>query len=334
MSISEYRAFNFPCEVPEVSWWKNTKIPDFRTVKSLGYRVLPVSDVLYTNSTGQVNNTARSIGTDNVNYAALKNSFENQGINPNFLPPVVLQYEEKLELLDGFTRHSILVDKSQERFVYVVVELKEGFSIDDARDEVGLGLNNHPQSKRHTLVDFKKRLKRWINSHSDDKEVTSKDCIEWFNRIPNSFSDKEIVETVDKVLNEKLAAETTESFTNTTAKKRGAKLLNTNRVVYAFDNKTGASLETCLGQVIKHYKDNLEVPEVVGFTKKVSAEDLESVRGKMQQDVDDLNQGLRLLARNFLAADRRNEGDSYEFVKLKGFLPQIVNIEEDIVEYD
>ena len=348
MSISEYRAFNFPCEVPEVSWWKNTKIPDFRTVKSLGYRVLPVSDVLYTNSTGQVNNTARSIGTDNVNYAALKNSFENQGINPNFLPPIVLlaplkekeapmdiepSYRAKL-LLDGFTRHSILVDKCQEKFVYLVVELKEGFSVHDAQDEIGLGLNNHPQSKRHTLVDFKKRLKRWINSHSDDKEVTSKDCIEWFNRIPNSFSDKEIVETVDKVLNEKLAAETTESFTNTTAKKRGAKLLNTNRVVYAFDNKTGASLETCLGQVIKHYKENLEVPEVVGFTKKVSAEDLESVRGKMQHDVDDLNQGLRLLARNFLAADRRGEGDSYEFVKLKGFLPQIVNIEEDIVEYD
>ena len=134
MSISEFRAFNFPCEVPEVSWWKNTKIPDFRTVKSLGYRVLPVSDVLYTNSIGQVNNTARSIGTDNVNYAALKNSFENQGINPNFLPPVVLQYEEKLELLDGFTRHSGLVDKSQERFVYVVVELKEVFSLQAAQD--------------------------------------------------------------------------------------------------------------------------------------------------------------------------------------------------------
>lgn len=332
MSISEYRAFNFPCEVPEVSWWKNTKIPDFRTVKSLGYRVLPVSDVLYTNSTGQVNNTARSIGTDNVNYAALKNSFENQGINPNFLPPVVLQYEEKLELLDGFTRHSVLVDKSQERFVYVVVELKEGFSLQDAQDEIGLGLNNHPQSKRHTLVDFKKRLKRWINSHS--KEVTSKDCIEWFNRIPNSFSDKEIVETVDKVLNEKLAAETTESFTNTTAKKRGAKLLKTNRVVYAFDNKTGASLETCLGQVLKHYKENLEVPEVVGFTKKVAAEDLASVRLKMQEGADEFNESFRLLARNFLAADKRGEGDSYKVINLKGFLPQIVDIEDDIIEYD
>ena len=239
-----------------------------------------------------------------------------------------------MELLDGFTRHSILVDKSQERFVYVVVELKEGFSIDDARDEVGLGLNNHPQSKKHTLVDFKKRLKRWINSHSVDEKVTSEDCTEWFKRIPNSFSDKQISSTVNKVLNEKLAAETTESFTNTTAKKKGAKLLNTNRVVYAFDNTTGASLELLLGQIIKHYKENLEVPEVVGFTKKVSAEDLESVRLKMQQDVDERNQGMRLLARNFLAADKRGEGDSYEFIKLRGFLPQIVNIEDDIIEYD
>ena len=121
MSISEFRAFNFPCEVPEISWWKNTKIPKFRTVKSLGFKVISVGDIHYTNSSGQVNNSARSIGTDNVNFAAIKNSFENQGINPNFLPPVVLQYEEKLELLDGFTRHSVLVDKSQEKFVYLVV---------------------------------------------------------------------------------------------------------------------------------------------------------------------------------------------------------------------
>ena len=317
MSISEFRAFNFPCEVPEISWWKNTKIPKFRTVKSLGFKVVPVGDIHYTNSSGQVNNSARSIGTDNVNFAAIKNSFENQGINPNFLPPVILEYyvdgNHVWELLDGFTRHSVLVDKSQEKFVYLVVTLKEGFSIDDARDEVGLGCNNHPQSKKHTLLDFKKRLKKWIN------------------RIPNSFSEKDIVDTVDKVLNEKLAAETTESFTNKTAKIRGAKLLNTNRVVYAFDNKTGASLESCLGQVIKHYMENLEVPEVVGFTKKVPSEEVESVRKNMQQEVDNLNQGLRLIARNFLAADKRKEGDSYEFIKLKGFLPQIVDVEDDII---
>ena len=333
MSISEFRAFNFPCEVPEISWWKNTKIPKFRTVKSLGFKVISVGDIHYTNSSGQVNNSARSIGTDNVNFAAIKNSFENQGINPNFLPPVILEYyvdgNHVWELLDGFTRHSVLVDKSQEKFVYLVVTLKEGFSIDDARDEVGLGCNNHPQSKKHTLSDFKKRLQKWINSQ--DTELTSEDCISWFNRIPNSFSEKDIVDTVDKVLNEKLAAETTESFTNTTAKKRGAKLLNTNRVVYAVDNKTGASLETCLRQVIKHYKDTLEVPEVVGFTKKVPAEEVELVRKKMQQDVDNLNEGLRLISRNFLAADKRNEGDSYEFIKLKGFLPQIVDVEDNII---
>ena len=57
-----------------------------------GFKVISVGDIHYTNSSGQVNNSARSIGTDNVNFAAIKNSFENQGINPNFLPPVILEY--------------------------------------------------------------------------------------------------------------------------------------------------------------------------------------------------------------------------------------------------
>jgi phage terminase small subunit len=35
-------------------------------------------------------------------------------------------------------------------------------------------------------------------------------------------------------------------YSNKTAKKKGAELLKTNREVLAFDNKTGASLSTCL----------------------------------------------------------------------------------------
>jgi hypothetical protein len=42
-----------------------------------------------------------------------------------------------------------------------------------------------------------------------------------------------------------------------------------------------------------------------------------------------LNEGLRLLSRNFRAADLRGEGEKYEFVRLKGFIPQIVNVETD-----
>ena len=53
----------------------------------------------------------------------------------------------------------------------------------------------------------------------------------------------------------------------------------------------------------------------------------------MKLRVDTLNAGLRLMARNFNAADKRGEGDAYEFIKLEGFLPQIVDKEDEIIRY-
>ena len=72
---SKIKAFSFPCDVPDISWWSTSLIPNFRTVKSLGYQNLEVSIIKYTNTTGQINNSARSLGTDNVNFAALRDSF-------------------------------------------------------------------------------------------------------------------------------------------------------------------------------------------------------------------------------------------------------------------
>ena len=68
----------------------------------------------------------------------------------------------------------------------------------------------------------------------------------------------EIVETVDKVLNEKLAAETTESFTNTTAKKRGAKLLNT-KVGFGTYNAMVRAIDRVLSKKGKFY---ISVPDM------------------------------------------------------------------------
>ena len=330
---SKIKTFSFPCDVPDISWWSISLIPNFRTVKSLGYQNLQVSTIRCTNTSGQINNSARSLGTDNVNFSALRDSFLGEGINSSFLPPVVLKYYDAdgnlvFELLDGFTRHSVLSSLAQEIFTYLVVELKDGFTVDDARDEVGLGCNNHPQSKKHTITDFKKRFANYVKIRATNGEVTtSQDGISWFNRIPNSFDEEKIADTVDKVLNEKRAADTMQSYTNKTAKKRGAELLQTNREVLAFDNKTGASLSTCLIGVISHYVDTGEIPDVVGFLKATDAEDAESVRSQLETQVNELNEGLRLLSRNFRAADKRKE--KYEFIRLKGFIPQIVDVETD-----
>ena len=65
----------------------------------------------------------------------------------------------------------------------------------------------------------------------------------------------------------------------------------------------------------------------MGYLKAVDAEDAESVRSQLEDQVNELNEGLRLLSRNFRAADKRKE--KYEFIRLKGFIPQIVNVETD-----
>ena len=45
MNGDSIREFNFPCDVPDVSWWTNTKKPQFRTVEVIGYKVLEVDNV-------------------------------------------------------------------------------------------------------------------------------------------------------------------------------------------------------------------------------------------------------------------------------------------------
>jgi len=331
MNSDSIREFNFPCDVPDVSWWTNTKKPQFRTVEVIGYKVLEVDSINFTNEKGQVINTARQVGTDNQNALSIRNSFLNEGIDPKFIPPIVL---ETGELLDGFTRHSVLVELDQEKFVYLVVKLRENFDIEDARDEVGLGCNNHPQSKRHTIRDFKTRLKRWIKNKesNSDIKVTDEDCFSWFDNINHSFNETQIQKAVDDVINDKLSSATTESVANIEkAKERGAKLLGIEYVgdVAAFDNSSGASIELCLSDIIKQYEKETRHPNVIGFLKKTPAEKIPAERKRMVNKINKLNAGLRLLAKDYNAAEKRGEGDTYEFIRFKGFLPQIIDEETE-----
>ena len=334
MNSRHIRPFSFPCQVPNPGWWDNTPLPVFKTIDIIGYEVLPVNDINYTNEKGQVINTARQVGTDSQNALSLKNSFLNEGIDPSYVPPIVLRDKDgSLQLVEGFTRHSVFIDLAQEKFVYVVGELRVGFTLEDVIDEVGLGCNNHPQSKRHTIKDFKTRLKRWVNSQ--ESMVTENECLKWFDGINHSFNAQQVAKAIDEVINDKLAAETTESLTKTTARQKGIKLLGIHPDdLLTFDNHTGASLDTCLVNIIKQCdSEGGRIPTVVGYTKKVPAEDVPLVRKSMKLRVDTLNAGLRLMARNFNAADKRGEGDAYEFIKLEGFLPQIVDKEDEIIRY-
>ena len=332
----------FPCGLPSISWY--TEIHSevkFRTCTVVEFQHLDVDSIICKNAKGQVINTARAVGTDNVNASGIKESFQVQGIDPQYLPPIVAitnndSNHYAYELVDGFTRQSVLEEIQQQKWVYLVVTIKEGFDIEDVKDELGLGCNNHTQSKRATSDDFKKRLIAWVNrTQTDTFYPNEKDCLKWFSNIPHSFPPQKVKKIVDAVLNSKRADETMESFSKVKAKKRGAELLGINpHSVVAFDNKSGASLERCLLDIIKYYDTYNSLPSAVGFTNRVASEYAHEVRQNMAESVDFVNSTFRLMFKEYKRAEQLGTEDSFEVIKLEGFVPQIIDAEEDLVTLD
>ena len=327
----------FPCGLPLISWY--TEIHSevkFRTCNVVEFQHLDVDSILCKNAKGQVINTARAVGTDNVNAAGIKESFQVQGVDPQYLPPtVVITSNDSYELVDGFTRQSVLEELQQQKWVYLIVRIKEGFDIEDVKDELGLGCNNHAQSKKATSDDFKKRLIAWVDrTQTDTFYPDEKDCLKWFSNIPHSFPLKKVKKIIDAVLNGKRADQTMESFSKVKAKKRGAELLGINpNSVVAFDNKSGASLERCLLDVVRYYDTYNSLPSAVGFTNRVPSESAQEVRQKMKEDADFVNSAFRLMFKEYKRAEQLGTEDSFEVIKLEGFVPQIINVEDDIVRY-
>lgn len=327
----------FPCGLPLLSWY--TEIHSevkFRTCNAVGFQHLDVDSIICKNAKGQVINTARAVGTDNVNASGIKESFQVQGIDPQYLPPIVtINSNDSYELVDGFTRQSVLEELQQQKWVYLVVTIKEGFDIEDVKDELGLGCNNHTQSKKATSDDFKKRLIAWVDrTQTDTFYPSEKDCLKWFSNIPHSFPPNKVKKIVDAVLNGKRADQTMESFTKVKAKKRGAELLGVNpNSVVAFDNKSGASLERCLLDVVRYYDTYNSLPSAVGFTNRVASESAQEVRQNMVEDVDFVNSTFRLMFKEYKRAEQLGTEDSFEVIKLEGFVPQIIDVEDEIIKY-
>ena len=140
----KFEKISVPCGVPNLGWFKNLELPEFQTANVLGLEIRDCSSIIYTNSQGQEINVVRSTGTDYVNREKIKNSIEVNGIQVDVTPPVILSDGTSV---DGFTRGGAFKVLGQEKWVYLVVGLKLGFSIEDLKDELGLGCNNHSPSK-------------------------------------------------------------------------------------------------------------------------------------------------------------------------------------------
>lgn len=328
--MTQFVPFNSPCDVVDLSAYKSLKLPQYRTVEVIGVKNLSVDSINFKNSSGQVINLARSTGTDKENVKALKDSFLNQGWDITKTPPIV--EEEDNTLYDGFSRHEALLNKDHQESPYLVVRRKSKFTADDVIDEIGLGANNHSPSRRASMADFKKRFGAFlIRQKESGKEVTVNDGIEWFATIPNTFSDERILIAIEESFSKVKASQNMEAFTKRDAQQKGADLLNLDRSkVFAINKQGGGKSRTYLQRavvdIIEYYKEHADVPSVVGFLSGVEAEKSEAKRKELEKDVEKINRAMSSLA------DCYKRDPDYNFIKLVGHLPQIIDEETDLID--
>ena len=327
--MTQFVQFNSPCDVIDLSVYKSLKLPQYRTVEVIGIKNLPVDSINFKNSFGQVINLARSTGTDKQHVKNLLESFLVRGWDTSKIPPIVEENDNCL--YDGFSRHEALLNKDQQESPYLVVKRKGGFTVDDVIDEIGLGANNHTPSRKASILDFKKRFAAFvIRQNENGREVTVNDGIEWFATIPNTFSDEKIIGAIEDVFGAVKSTRNMEAFTKRDAEQKGAELLNLNKSkVFAINKGRGASktyLQRVVVDIIEYYKEYGDVPSVVGFLSKVEAEDSDVKRKELEKDVEKINRAMSSLA------DCYKRDPDYNFIKLEGFLPQVIDEETDLIK--
>ena len=317
---------NFKCDTPQLEWYRDLVIPTFRTVDVIGLEIMNTNDIIYLNDDGQVVNLARSTGTDKQNENGIRNSLNCQGIDINSLPPVCLDTKQ---LIDGFTRHSSILDLGAQKYVYLVTKLKEGFTIDDAIDEMGLGLNLHPQSKSATLLDFKKRLTNYITrfEESNNTKFTVTDGEEWFDRIPNVFSDEQIEKAVEDSIRGIRSKENMCSYNKVQAEKKCSEILNIDKNnILALNTSSSTYIDRGIVEALNYFDENGTVPTVVAFLSKVEAEDADAERRKVMRRIKALNNVMIRLMNEY------KKDPEFNLINFVGFAPQVIDKEKQIVK--
>jgi hypothetical protein len=316
----KFEKISVPCGIPKLDWFKNLELPKFRTANVIGLEIRDCSSIIYTNDKGQEINVARSTGTDYVNREKIRNSIEVNGIQIDAIPPVILPDGTSV---DGYTRGGALNGLKQEKWVYLVVGLKPEFSIEDLKDELGLGCNNHSPSKPATEDDFEVRLRNWIARQEDSPTV--QECMNWWNSIPHSFSQKVVENRCNKVVNNIMASSSMVSFSKEAAETLAKKILKQklpeNAAVIAINNKNKTYYQRAFFEALQAVADGKD-PFPVGFLQNVTAEKADDERKKLTKEIAKLNKMFRV------AAEKYNTDPTFELLSIEGFVPQALGIED------
>ena len=317
-----YEKIEIPCGTPKVEWFNNFKLPKFRTAKVIGIQVRDCDSIIYTNDQGQEVNIARAVGTDYQNRDKIKNSIEVRGLQVDVLPPVILDDGTSI---DGFTRGQALKFLGQTKWVYTVVELKDGFALEDLQDELGLGCNDHPPAKPATDKDFEISLRKWIQRQltlNNNQLPSFDECVKWWNNIPHSFSQQVVENRCSKILSAIMASNSMESLSKKQAEDRAKKLLSIDNKthVIAINNKRSTYIERSFIQALEAVSKGLDV-KAVGFLDGVPADEAEKARKDLHNSVAKMNKLFRCYAQKY------NEDPTFELISMEGFMPQILEVE-------
>ena len=313
-----------PGQIPDLAWYDPLPLTEGRTYRTKQRVCRELHTINTTNSAGQEGNVVRSVGTDNVNKELIQSNMDVNGLLVSVQPGYIFNDD----LFDGFTRFNSMLDLGWLHGIFNDLELKEGFTVEEMRDEIGLGANNHPPSKSATINDFKKRLNGYISSYKSHHNVlpTTGNCIDWVNNIPHSFVQKQVIDMVDLCLKSHRCTASVVAFdyakTNTFAAKHCNDPLNTIPLNVSAQKGGGLKGTYFDRAFIKSLYAGGEL-SFLGYTQGIEAEEIGYFRGKAQDILDAANKAFEEAFQR-----RLKQGESFKMFSLEGFVPQIIG-EED-----
>ena len=321
-----YKKLQTPCDVPQLEWFSEFKYPKFNTAQVVGLEIRECKSISYKNSKGQENNVARATGTSALNRDNLKMSIEANGIQIDACPPIIL---EDGTSIDGFTRGRALKSIGQDKWIYLVVKLKDDCNIEDLKDEIGLGCNNHAHSKPAKPEDFEVRLAKWISRQ--DKTPHLHECMSWWNQISHSFTQIVVENRCKKVLKNIKASNNMVTFSKKQAEKFASDYFNVDNYtqVIAINNGRSTYVERAFTDAMKGIASGKKVI-AVGFLQNVLSENAQEEREQLVEEIEELNSIYSFVFQSFAEKCGLNKFEMEEpIINFKGFVPQIIDVESN-----
>jgi hypothetical protein len=316
--MSNYIKLSTPSVAPKVEWFENLPLTEGVSYRVVRREVRDLNSIITTDDDGHERNVVRSVGTDQNNKNSLKSSISVKGVLIDAQPPYIF---DNGKLLDGFTRFQALTELQYSRWIFNVVEVKDGFTADDVINEVGLGANDHPPSKGASIDDFKKRLASWIARHAEIPAY--EDCIRWVNQIPHSFTQQQVTNLCESVISNAVAAASMESFDANKAKNYAKKVLPKGTNVVAL-NASGNStyFRRAVIEALESFYAGKDT-RVVAFLQNTTAEDAPEARLACIERVNYYNECFEK------AYQARFQDSNFKLFPLEGFVPQILDVEDN-----